>query len=206
MRIPVLICLFALGSLITAFMPVRENNSTLFLAEGGDSSRDSVATCGDSLVKKFTAGLREFNDMNYFGPYKMDSVRWLNLCGKGITNRQLDGKLLNKMKNLQVLDLGYKELITITSKVVNTEEPSENKKRKLDRDVAGGWEYYYQNKKETKVDVVTNRMANEISELPKEMASLKKLKLLILCGNPIPPEEITKLRKALPNTQIVFDN
>src|SRR5262249_42943597 len=127
-------------------------------------------------------------------------------CGKGLSNKQLDGKTLNKMKNLQVLDLGFKDTYTITTTVTNTDEPSEGKKKKLDRDVAGGWEYYYQNKKITNVEVVKTRMANNISELPKEMASLKKLKLLVLCGNPLPPEEVTKLRKSLPNTMIVFDN
>lgn len=197
------ILLLAAGFIITAFIPGPEN--TYSTPPPGNSTRDSVVTCVDSIYKKYTAGLREFNDLTYLGPFKPDSVKWLNLCGKGMGNKNLDGKLLNKMKNLQVLDLGFRDVYSITSTVLNGEEPSEAKKKKLDRDVAGGWEYYYQNKRQFIDEKVLTRQANNISELPKELASLKKLKLLVLCGNPLPPEDVTKLRKALPNTLIVFE-
>lgn len=171
-----------------------------------ETTRDSVVTCVDSIYKKYTAGLREFNDISYLGPYKPDSVKWLNLCGKGLTNRQLDGKLLSKMKNLQVLDLGFQDTYTITSLTLNDEPPSEAKKKKLDREVAGGWEYYYKNKIQYKEESVVIRKENSISELPKEIGALKKLKLLVLCGNKIPAEDVTALRKKMPNCLIVYDN
>lgn len=171
-----------------------------------ETTRDSIVTCVDSIYKKYTAGLREFNDLTYLGPYKPDSVKWLNLCGKGLTNRQLDGKLLSKMKNLQVLDLGFQDTYTITSITLNDEPPSEAKKKKLDREVAGGWEYYYKNKIAYKEESVVVRKENSISELPKEIGALKKLKLLILCGNKIPAEDVTALRKKMPNCLIVYDN
>jgi|GEM_PF-7000298 len=199
---------FLLCTLSLALMASRsgDKQSITFSASSDSSSRDSIVSCADSIYKKYVAGLREFNDMTYLGPYKPDSVKWLNLCGKGLSNKDLDGKLLNKMKNLQVLDLGYKDTYTIIKTSQNTEEPNEAKKKKLDKEVAGGWEYYYKNRIVHKEQSSVVRIDNKISELPKEMASLKKLKLLILCGNPIPPEEVTKLRKALPNTMIIFDN
>ena len=75
----------------------------------------------------------------------------------------------------------------------------------MDRDVAGGWEYYYKNKIGYKEEVSVVRKGNSISELPKEIAALKKLKLLVLCGNNIPPEDVTALRKKMPNCLIVYD-
>jgi len=205
MRLLIIFVSLSLGTLLWSFHPGNRQEITSF-APQGDFSRDSIVTCADSIYKKYTMGLREFNDISYLGPYKPDSVRWLNLCGKNMSNKQLDGKLLNKMKNLQVLDLGFRDTYTITTTVLNADEPSEAKKKKLDKEVAGGWQYYYQSRKSNKETVEVSRMGNNISQLPKEMASLKKLKLLILCGNPIPSEEVTRLRKALPNTLIIFDN
>jgi hypothetical protein len=205
MRIKIFILLSALAMGIMAFRSGDKPQMTMS-SPMDTSTRDSIVSCADSIYKKYVAGLREFNDMTYLGPYKPDSVKWLNLCGKGLGNKDLDGKLLNKMKNLQVLDLGYKDTYTIVKTSLNTEEPSEAKKKKLDREVAGGWEYYYRNRIVHKESSTVSRIDNRISALPKEMASLKKLKLLILCGNPIPAEEVTKLRKALPNTLIIFDN
>ena len=205
MRLKIVLFVFPLTCLIFAFMPGSKGtpeNAGLVK----ETTRDSVVTCVDSIYKKYTAGLREFNDLTYLGPYKPDSVKWLNLCAKGLTNRQLDGKLLSKMKNLQVLDLGFRDSYTITSITLNDEPPSEGKKKKLDKEVAGGWEYYYKNKIQFKEEVVVSRLDNSISELPKEIGSLKKLKLLVLCGNKIPAEEVTALRKKMPNCLIVYDN
>jgi hypothetical protein len=205
MRLRIYLFILPLIALLSAFYSLPEGDLAM-MTPPKESSRDSVVTCVDSVYAKYTAGLREFNDLNYLGPYKPDSVKWLNLCGKDLTNRQLDGKLLSKMKNLQVLDLGFKDFYTIKSLVLNDEEPNEAKKKKLDRDVAGGWEYYYKNKIGYKEEVTVVRKGNAISELPKEISALKKLKLLVLCGNKIPAEEVTALRKKMPNCLIVFDN
>lgn len=206
MRLKIVLLVIPIVYLVMAFMPKSEVSYALPSPAPIESKRDSVVTCVDSIYKKYTAGLREFNDLTYLGPYKPDSVKWLNLCGKDLSNRQLDGKLLSKMKNLQVLDLGFRDTYTITSITENAEQPSDAKKKKLDKEVAGGWEYYYKNKIQYREETVVSRIGNSISELPKEISALKKLKLLVLCGNSIPPEEVTALRKKMPNCLIVFDN
>jgi len=205
MRLKIVLLVIPIVYLAMAFMPKSEVSYAL-PNPPIESKRDSVVTCVDSIYKKYTAGLREFNDLTYLGPYKPDSVKWLNLCGKDISNRQLDGKLLSKMKNLQVLDLGFRDTYTITSITENADQPSDAKKKKLDKEVAGGWEYYYKNKIQYREETVVSRIGNSISELPKEISALKKLKLLVLCGNSIPAEEVTALRKKMPNCLIVYDN
>jgi hypothetical protein len=204
MRLKIYLSVIPLLYLLSAFYSLPEKELS-GMVPPKESSRDSIVTCVDSIYAKYTAGLREFNDLTYLGPYKPDSVKWLNLCGKDLTNRHLDGKLLSKMKNIQVLDLGFRDFYTIKSFVLNDDEPSEAKKKKMDRDVAGGWEYYYKNKIGYKEEVSVVRKGNSISELPKEIAALKKLKLLVLCGNNIPPEDVTALRKKMPNCLIVYD-
>ncbi|WP_082285824.1 leucine-rich repeat domain-containing protein, partial [Leptospira interrogans] len=45
---------------------------------------------------------------------------------------------------------------------------------------------------------------NRIKTLPEEIARLQNLRKLTLYENPIPPQELDKIRKLLPNCEIRF--
>lgn len=45
---------------------------------------------------------------------------------------------------------------------------------------------------------------NTFSTLPGELSSLKQLKVIVLKGNPLTVDQIDKIKKDLPNTQVVF--
>jgi Leucine-rich repeat (LRR) protein len=49
--------------------------------------------------------------------------------------------------------------------------------------------------------VLTN---NQIATLPDELLQMPHLKLLSLIGNPLPEEEVARVRRALPKTDIRF--
>lgn len=45
---------------------------------------------------------------------------------------------------------------------------------------------------------------NNFTELPQEMVALQELKMLDLRGNPLPQEEVDKIRKLLPKADVKF--
>ncbi len=94
-----------------------------------------------------------------------------------VNTNQLDAlpEKIGRLKGLQMLDLSHNRLTTLPSEIGQLHNLTE---------------LYLQ--------------YNRIKTLPEEIARLQNLRKLTLYENPIPPQELDKIRKLLPNCEIRF--
>lgn len=84
-------------------------------------------------------------------------------------------KTIFKLKNLEFLNIGENKISEISPKIKNMKKLAS-----------------------------LNLANNQLTTLPEEISMLKNLKTLIITGNSIPKEQIEKLQKQMPETQIFF--
>jgi len=129
---------------------------------------------------------------------------------------------ISGLKNLTKLDLAYNQLSTLPPEISNLKKLTEidlahNKLNSLPSEISGL-------KNLTKLDLWNNQLStlppeisnlkklieinlahNKLNSLPSEISELKNLKELILWGNNFSEEEEEKIRKLLPNCEVIFN-
>lgn len=126
----------------------------------------------------------------------LNNLKRLSCFGNQITEIPTE---IEYLKNLEKLDLSFNDLTTV---------PEELGKLKRLKSID-----LFSNKRMDTLPKTIGKLKqlenlnlgnNQIKELPRQIIKLENLKELYLSGNPIPEKEQGKIKKLLPNTEILF--
>lgn len=126
----------------------------------------------------------------------LKNIKRLSCFGNGITEIPAE---IEYLKNIERLDLSFNDLTAMPEQI--------GKLKKLKFiDLFSNKRMDVLPKSVGKLKQLENLNLgnNQIKELPDELSKLENLKELYLAGNPISEEEQEKIKKMLPNTEIIF--
>lgn len=172
-----------------------KNLKKLFLNE---NSLDKLpAQFAESNKNLTTLGLSQIEFNSWPSPVeKMKNLTELSLFDIGLETLPDE---IGDLKNLITLNLSENELTNLPGRIkelknLRTLDLSYNKLNNLSEQIG-------------ELNNLTNLYleGNKLSKLPREIAKLKKLKTLGLHGNKIPHAEIEKIKRLLPNCEIITE-
>ncbi len=188
----IFIAVLIVGAIFLGFNLVNNNKDSKNVAVGGTTTNDSspsgskVLDFSNNGLTKVTSDIYSKTDTtdlilsnNSIQTLPSEMGKMTNVIIFKIDHNILDGSLIGEirqMSKLKQLDVSYNKMTGMPAEIGQL----------------------------TNLETL-NYSYNSITGLPNELANLKNnLKEFNLTGNPLSPEQISKLKASLPNTTIIF--